>query len=83
MQIKSLSYANFVRDYRLRAGLSQEQLAAKVGLSCNSVSLIENGASCSDISAMKISVALDIPFDLVFWLVDLSNGEFLVAWRCD
>ena len=51
-----------VRKYRLERGLSQEQLAEKVGLGSKSISPIENGYSFIAIEKLsKFCEALQVP----------------------
>lgn len=80
MQIKRLAYTNEVRFFRAQAGLSKLQLAVAVGVSDGAITKIENGGGCSIKTALKISVALDVPVDLLFHLTDLSTGQYVTAW---
>ncbi len=58
-----------IRQYRLKAGLTQEQLAEKLGIGPQSVSKWENAVAMPDISALPIlaeifGVSIDDLFDL-------------------
>lgn len=80
MQIKRLVYTNDVRWFREHLGMTQEQLASAVGVSCNSICSIENGCGCFIKTALKISVALNVPVDVLFRLIDTSTGDYVTAW---
>ena len=58
-----------IRQYRLKAGLTQEQLAEKLGIGAQSVSKWENAAAMPDITALPLlaevfGVSIDDLFDL-------------------
>ena len=61
--------ANGVRDARLRLGLSQQELAARVGISRQALSSIEAGAAVpSTAVALRLAAALGCRVEDLFWL---------------
>jgi len=65
------SVQNFVREQRTKLGLTQEELAAQVGLARQSIISIENGHYIPTIeTALRLSAALRVPVEKLFWLKD-------------
>ena len=52
-----------IREERLKKGLTQEQLAEKVDISLNFMSLIENGKNMSVQTLINLADALDVSID--------------------
>ena len=52
-----------IKEERLKKGLTQEQLAEKVDISLNFMSLIENGKNMSVQTLVNLANALDVSID--------------------
>jgi putative transcriptional regulator len=64
---------NHLRRLREERGLTQEQLADLVGLSRQSIISIERGRFIPSIeTALRLSLALNVPIEELFWLKDQS-----------
>lgn len=64
----TLVLKNCVRETRVRAGLSQAQLAELVGVSRNTISSIETGQFCPTAKlALVLCIALDKKFEEMFY----------------
>ena len=62
---------NKVKDLRTDLGMTQAQLAELVGVARVSIVSIETGRFIPTIeTALRISEALDVPTDQIFWLKD-------------
>lgn len=60
---------NHVRDFRLRKGWTQEELAERVGVSRQSIISIERGKYVPSLAlALKFSRLFDCPSDILFQL---------------
>ena len=60
---------NKVKDLRTNMGLTQTELAEKVGVARVSIVAIESGRFLPTIeTALQISKALDSPIEKIFWL---------------
>jgi len=57
-EMNDASVPEQIRDLRLRLGLTQEQFAAKVGVTCSTVNRWENGKSKPSPMAMKLMEGL-------------------------
>lgn len=58
-----------IRELRTECGLSQKQLAAKIGVAINTVSQYENGKSKTSIDVLaNLAVALDTTTDFLLGL---------------
>lgn len=71
---------NDLKKFRVACGLSQTELANKVGTSQNTISAIETGTykSTSLLLALKISHVLGYKVEDIFYLSQIySNGRFL------
>ena len=65
--------ANQLRDLRIEAGLTQEVLAEKIGVSRQSVISIERGRFLPSIeTALRLAAALDTTVETLFWLKEVS-----------
>ena len=64
-----MRYLGGLRDARERAFLTQEELAARSGITAAAISRLENGLQAGRISTIrKIAAALDVPAEtLVDW----------------
>ena len=63
-----LKLKNNVKAYRQKAGLTQTQLAERVGSSKNTISSIETGQFCpTAYLAALICIALDVKFEELFY----------------
>lgn len=59
-------------EYRLKAGLTQEQLAKKLGVSQNTISAIENGYSYPRLGlTFRILEFFKISFDELFYFQEV------------
>lgn len=62
---------NAIKPHRLRAGLTQAQLADLVSVTRKTINSVENGVFVpSTVLALKIARALETPFDALFALPD-------------
>lgn len=62
---------NAIKPHRLRAGLTQAQLADLVSVTRKTINSVENGVFVpSTVLALKIARALETPFDTLFALPD-------------
>jgi putative transcriptional regulator len=65
---------NNVRETRLELGLTQGQLAERVGLARQSIISIEKGHFLPTIeTALRLSAALQVPVEQLFWLEDRES----------
>jgi putative transcriptional regulator len=65
---------NNLRDAREKLGITQENLAELVGLSRQSIISIERGRFIPSIeTALKLSSALNIPIEKLFWLKESNR----------
>ena len=61
---------NALRDERSRLGLTQAELAERVGVSRKTVNTVENGVFVpSTVLALKLARAIERPVEDLFWLV--------------
>lgn len=61
-----------IREYRTKAGFTQQQLADKIGVKLNTVAIYESGRSLPSIAVlMKVSQALNVSVDTL-----LGNSPF-------
>jgi transcriptional regulator with XRE-family HTH domain len=68
----------FVREARRRAGLTQDQLAARVGLSQPTIARIESGKISPSFERLT-SLVRAAGFDLVVHVVPLDDDNFVLA----
>ncbi|HDD55609.1 MAG TPA: transcriptional regulator [Chloroflexi bacterium] len=62
---------NSVREYRLRKGITQAQLAELVGIARVSILAIEKGRHIPTIeTALRLQKALEASLEELFWLKD-------------
>lgn len=67
---------NCVKEHRLQLGLTQAELAERVGIARVSVLAIEKGRFIPTIeTALRVSQALGEPVEKLFWLKDDSSEE--------
>lgn len=67
---------NRVRELRARFRMTQSDLAKKVGISRQTVGLIEKGDYAPSITlALKIAEAFETNVAEVFWLKKMTGGE--------
>ena len=59
--------SQFIREYRIQSGLSQECLSEMAGVHTNTVHHVEIGHSYNIHSLIEISLALDLPLRELFW----------------
>ena len=65
---------NRLREERARLGLTQAELAARVGVSRKTINTVENGVFVpSTILALKLAAALDRPVETLFRLADQAG----------
>ncbi len=68
---KHLELKNRLKEFRLNAGLTQTQLAEKVGSTKNTVSSIETGQFCpTAYLAALLCIALGCKFEDLFYFSD-------------
>ncbi|MEO7505294.1 MAG: helix-turn-helix domain-containing protein [Sphingomicrobium sp.] len=61
--------ANRLKDKRAELGLTQGQLAERVGVTRKTVNTVENGVfTPSALLALKLARALEEPVERLFWL---------------
>jgi putative transcriptional regulator len=61
--------ANALKDERTRLGLTQADLADRIGVSRKTINTVENGVFVpSTLLALKLAVALDKPVEQIFWI---------------
>ena len=64
------------KEYRIKRGYTQEQLAEKLGISINAISKWERGLNLPDVSLMKeLCKILDITLNELFEGKKLTNNE--------
>ena len=62
---------NSLKDERTRLGLTQAELADRVGVSRKTINTVENGVFVpSTLLALKLARALDCPVEALFALAD-------------
>lgn len=77
------SLGQLIERYRKQANISQKQLAAKIGVTPNSVSLYESDKREPGVDVLrKIAIALRITGDELFGL-DRSDITALNDYECD
>ncbi len=65
-----LQLKNKVKEYRVKLGISQSELAKMVGSSRNTISSIETGQFCpTAYLAYLLCIALDCKFEELFYFV--------------
>jgi putative transcriptional regulator len=63
--------ANRLKDLRSELGLTQAELAEKVGVTRKTVNTVENGVfTPSATLAIKLARALNVPVEQLFWIED-------------
>lgn len=61
--------ANRLKELRAETGLTQAELAGKVGVTRKTVNTVENGVfTPSTTLALKLSVALGVTVEQLFWI---------------
>jgi putative transcriptional regulator len=61
--------ANKLKDRRTKLGLTQAELAEKVGVTRKTVNTVENGVfTPSATLAIKLAKALDVSVEQLFWI---------------
>lgn len=62
---------NRVREFRTELGMTQDQLAERVGVARQSIISIEKGHFLPSIeTALRLSAALNVPVEHLFWIKD-------------
>jgi putative transcriptional regulator len=62
---------NRVREFRTELGMTQDQLAERVGVARQSIISIEKGHFLPSIeTALRLSAALNVPVERLFWIRD-------------
>ena len=63
--------ANSLKDRRTELGLTQAELAVRVGVSRKTINTVENGIFVpSTTLAIKLAAALGVPVEQLFWIED-------------
>ena len=66
------NYQNNIKQFRVREGLTQEELAKKINISRQMVGLIENNKTIPSVEiALKLSKVLKEPVEKIFFLKGL------------
>jgi len=66
---------NRLRELRARRGLTQEQLAAAVGVTRQTIIAIEKGNYSPSVAlALSLARELGVPVEEAFWLEEPSGG---------
>jgi putative transcriptional regulator len=61
--------ANRLKERRAEVGLTQAELAERVGVTRKTVNTVENGVfTPSALLALKMAAALDVTVEQLFWL---------------
>ncbi|HEV8407155.1 MAG TPA: helix-turn-helix transcriptional regulator [Sphingomicrobium sp.] len=61
--------ANSLKEQRTELGLTQAELAEKVGVTRKTVNTVENGIfTPSTTLALKLAHALNVPVEQLFWI---------------
>lgn len=60
---------NAIKEQRSRYGLTQAELAERVGVTRKTVNTVENGVfTPSALLALKLAAALRVPVEELFWI---------------
>ena len=63
------NYQNNIKQFRVREGLTQEELAKKINTSRQMIGLIENNKTIPSVeTALKLAKVLKEPIERLFWL---------------
>jgi putative transcriptional regulator len=63
--------ANAIKQRRTDLGLTQAELAERVGVTRKTVNTVENGVfTPSALLAIKLAKALNVPVEELFWIED-------------
>ena len=63
------NYQNNIKHFRVREGLTQEELAKKINTSRQMIGLIENNKTIPSVeTALKLAKVLKEPIERLFWL---------------
>ena len=61
--------ANGLKDLRAELGLTQAELAERVGVTRKTINTVENGVfTPSAMLAIKLAEALSVPVEKLFWI---------------
>lgn len=61
--------ANAIKQQRSELGLTQAELAERVGVTRKTVNTVENGVfTPSALLAIKLAKALNVPVETLFWI---------------
>ncbi|GAA4747964.1 helix-turn-helix transcriptional regulator [Sphingomonas daechungensis] len=61
--------ANSLKDHRGQLGLTQAELAERVGVTRKTINTVENGVfTPSALLAIKLAEALSVPVEKLFWI---------------
>lgn len=62
------NYQNNIKQFRVREGLTQEELAKKINTSRQMIGLIENNKTIPSVeTALKLAKVLKEPIEQLFW----------------
>ena len=62
------NYQNNIKQFRVREGLTQEELAKKINISRQMIGLIENNKTIPSVEiALKLAKVLKEPIEHLFW----------------
>ena len=61
--------ANGLKEHRAEQGLTQAELADRVGVTRKTINTVENGVfTPSALLAIKLATALSVPVEQLFWI---------------
>lgn len=67
LKIKRNNYQNNIKQFRVREGLTQDELAKKINISRQMIGLIENNKTIPSVEiALKLSKVLKEPIERLF-----------------
>lgn len=68
LKTKRNNCQNNIKQFRVREGLTQEELAKKINISRQMIGLIENNKTIPSVeTALKLSKVLKEPIEHLFW----------------
>lgn len=78
-----INFANTIKTYRKKMGLTQVALARRVNIEPTYLSAIENGRREPSLTLVKqISKAVAVPAEIFFWdAIELKDSMSIRDWR--
>ena len=59
--------SQFITEYRIQSGLTQQELGEMAGVHPNTVHHLETGCSYNIKSLIEVALAMDLPLREIFW----------------